>query len=188
MAHPHATPDVPGNWPLILAEVASCASADETSDLLLAALAPPLSSSSERTPRVPPGHVCSTAWVVSRDGSHALLVRHRFFGWSAPGGHIEPHETTRSGGLRELEEETGLTRFDVSDVLSVPALVHVADLPGERPHRHWNVAWLYRAEMDSPLSPSEGARWWPCDRLPEGPPDLETTLERLLSLVDSPCT
>jgi len=129
------------------------------------------------------GHVCATTWILSPDAMHSILVRHRIFGWSAPGGHIEPHESTFEGGLRELEEETGLTRFDVRRVLDRPAMVHVTDLAGDRPHRHWNVAWLFTCEMDAPLSPREGARWFPIDSPPPGPPDLASDLTRLAALV-----
>lgn len=127
--------------------------------------------------------MCATTWVFDPRGEHILCVRHKVFGWSCPGGHLEPHETSRSGGLRELEEETGLTRFDVTAVLDDPALVHVSDLPGDRPHRHWNIAWLYTAEMDSPLSPVEGARWWTVTSPPPGPPDFVVVMERLLGLL-----
>lgn len=179
MAHPHPTPDVPGDWPHLLAEVERCAAPDATSDDLRAGLCG--TDGGDRV--IVPGHVCATTWIFDPSGAHMLLVRHRVFGWSAPGGHIEPDETSRIGGLRELEEETGLTPFDVVAVLDSPALVHVSDLPGDRPHRHWNIAWLYTTEMDSPVSPVEGARWWPVGALPPGPPDLTSTSSRLLELL-----
>ncbi len=92
---------------------------------------------------------------------------------------MEIHETTREAGRRELEEETGLTAFDVRPADDVPALIHVTDTINPTPHRHWNVAWLYVCDMDAPLSAAEGARWFDCDRLPEGPPDLAGCLRIL---------
>ncbi len=63
------------------------------------------------------------------------------------------------------------------------AFVHVTDRDGDRPHRHWNVAWLYVADMDAPLSPIEGARWWPVDALPDGPADLRSKTPELVTLL-----
>ena len=180
MAHPHPTPDVPGRWPHLYDEVRVCYSSDEVAIRLLSGL----DHLGDFGEPVTAGHVCATTWVFDPSGRYTLLVRHRLFDWSAPGGHIEPQETSRDGGLRELEEETGLTRFDVTAILDVPALIHVSDLTGDRPHRHWNIAWLYTAEMDSPLSPIEGARWWSVDSLPSGPPDLVSTTVRLLAILD----
>jgi 8-oxo-dGTP pyrophosphatase MutT (NUDIX family) len=85
--------------------------------------------------------------------------------------------------LRELEEETGLTQFDVRAVLDGPAFVHITDRDGERPHRHWNIGWLYVADMDAPLSKVEGARWFSCHELPEGPSDLQSSIALLRPLV-----
>jgi 8-oxo-dGTP pyrophosphatase MutT (NUDIX family) len=185
MAFPHPTPNVPGRWPHLHSEVEHCFSRDGISELLLSNLAPPdPDDRRDLGSTVASGHVCATTWVFDPSGRYALLVRHRLFDWSSPGGHIDPRETSREGGLRELEEETGLTRFDVTSILDVPALIHVTDLSGDRPHRHWNIAWLYTAEMDSPLSPVEGARWWSVDSLPSGPPDLASTTSRLLAILD----
>lgn len=175
MGFPHPTVDVPGDWPGIRHEVDRVSSPDDHSDALSRGLG---SDGSVVT-----GHVCATAWILSPDGTHTLLVMHEVLGWSTPGGHVERHETTREAGLRELEEETGLTRFDVRRVLDRPAFVHVTDRAGDRPHRHWNVAWLFTCEMDAPLSPREGARWFPIDSPPPGPPDLASDLTRLAALV-----
>jgi 8-oxo-dGTP diphosphatase len=175
MGFPHPTVDVPGEWPAIRDELAMLddSLARELRDALNGVAA---SSAS--------GHVCATAWVIDPTGQYTLLVLHPDLGWSTPGGHVERHELTRGAALRELEEETGLTRFDVRPLEDRPSFVHVTDREGERPHRHWNVAWTFVADMDAPLSPIESARWWPIDALPDGPADLiekTTVLVRLLA-------
>lgn len=166
MGFPHATPDVPGFWPLIHAEVERIVVPDELSQQLSASL------SGEHTDF--PGHVCATAWVLSPDAQQMLLVRHRRLGWSNPGGHVHPHETTFQAALRELEEETGLTKFDVFPAGDAPILVHVTDTDsGGVQHRHWNVAWLFTADPKLALSEQDDATWWPTSNLPTGPDDLE---------------
>lgn len=172
MGFPHSTPDVPGRWPHLASEVARVHLVSPDSAILLQALDSDEGAVADGSA---PGHVCATAWVFSPDAEYLILVRHKVFTWSTPGGHIEPHETSRDGGLRELEEETGLTSFDVRGIFDHPALVHVTDVPNPRFHRHWNIAWLYTCEMDAPLSPAEGARWYAVDEIPEGAPDLRTT-------------
>ena len=177
MGFPHPTIDVPGDWPDVRRELERVLRIDP----LVARLTSGLSG--DRT--VVTGHVCATAWILSPDATHTLLVKHSALGWSTPGGHVERHESTRDAGLRELEEETGLTRFDVRAVSDGPAFVHVTDRDGDRPHRHWNVAWFYVADMDAPLSPIEGARWWPVDALPDGPADLAARIPELVALLAS---
>jgi ADP-ribose pyrophosphatase YjhB (NUDIX family) len=176
VAFPHPTIDVPGRWPVVADELRRLQHRNQLSAELERLLA--------GDPSGLPGHVCSTAWVLSPDGRSTILVRHTTLGWSTPGGHVERHESTEEGGRRELEEETGLTRFDVRRVGDGPALVHVTDTTNPTPHRHWNVAWLYTCDIDAPLSIAEGARWFPVDALPDGPPDLSPCLDVMRRLLD----
>lgn len=164
MAFPHPTIDVPGEWPTIDDELRRLQHRDELSNELERLL--------NGDPTGHHGHVCATTWILSPDGTSTVLVRHKTLGWSTPGGHVERHESTEMGGRRELEEETGLTPFDVRLIGDGPALVHVTDTTNPTPHRHWNVAWLYTCDTDAPLSITEGAQWWSVDALPDGPPDL----------------
>lgn len=176
MGFPHPTLDIPGSWPTISDELLRV----HNTGILVQQLEQGLRGDST----VVAGHICATAWVFSPDARYVLFVRHRTLGWSAPGGHVERHESSHDAGLRELEEETGLTRFDVRSLLLGPALVHVTDRGGEQPHRHWNIAWLYTAEMDAPLSPIEGARWFPVDHIPfDGASDLPETTAALIEIV-----
>jgi len=175
VAFPHPTIDVPGDWPAVRREVERVT--------LLDALGDELSRGLTGDHSVVAGHVCATTWILDPSASHTLLVKHPSLGWSTPGGHVERNESTRDAGLRELEEETGLTEFDVRPVLDGPAFVHATDRDGERPHRHWNVAWLYVADLDAPLSPIEGARWWPVDALPDGTADIAGKISELSALL-----
>lgn len=175
MAFPHPTIDVPGTWPVVAEELRRLQHHDDLSDQLVRLL--------NGWSDAHPGHVCATTWVLSPDGVFTILVRHKTLGWSTPGGHVERHESTEEAGRRELEEETGLTRFDVRPVGAGPALVHVTDTTNPTPHRHWNVGWLYTCDTDAPLSITEGARWWPVDALPDGPPDLGRCLDVMQRLL-----
>ena len=175
MGFPHPTIDIPGSWSDIEHELTGLHFRDEYAAQLLQGL--------QSDQSIIAGHVCATTWIFSPDANFTLLVQHKALKWSTPGGHIEQHETSRVGGLRELEEETGLTQFDVRAVIDGPAFVDSTDRDGDQAHRHWNIGWLYVADMDAPLSKTEGARWFSCSDLPEGPSDLHSSIALLRPLV-----
>ena len=177
MGFPHPTVDLPGDHPGLVAELRSLA------------LDPDGWGAALRTAAAGgdavPGHLCATAWVFSSDRHQVLLVRHRRLGWSTPGGHVERGETSQHAATRELWEETGLDVAGLRAVLDGPALVHVTDVDGERPHRHWNVGWLYAGDPATPLDPSHGATWFAIDDLPSpAPDDLTPTVQHLRSLLE----
>ena len=180
MGFPHPTIDLPGSWPVIADEIATIRLPDRHSEDLSSLLR------NEGEVSVAT-HVCATAWVLSPDHEHTVLVRHRSLGWCTPGGHIETHENSRDAALRELGEETGLTRFDVTAIDSGPSVVHLTDtLVDGAPHRHFNIGWLFTASMEAPLSVVEGARWHAIADIRAGrlagdsAPDLAEILTRLV--------
>jgi ADP-ribose pyrophosphatase YjhB (NUDIX family) len=170
---PHDTIDIPGIHENLHHELVSLWHSNDLSEQLLAGV---------QGHDVSKGHVCATAWVMSPERRHILLVQHELLGWSAPGGHMYPSETTKEAALRELEEETGISALHVTPVITSPAVIHVSDVPGERPHRHWNVSWFFTAPRNVSLTIDHGAQWWPTDNLPPGPTDLATTVSLFLSL------
>jgi ADP-ribose pyrophosphatase YjhB (NUDIX family) len=175
MGFPHPTRDVPGDHPDLVAELELLAVDPVGLGAQLAAAC--------RGADAPFGHVCATAWVLTPDGTHVLLVWHRTLGWATPGGHLQVGEASADGARRELAEETGLTGVDVSPVGSGPAVVHVTDHRSDRPHRHWNIGWLFVADPAAPLTSRHGATWWPVKHLPSpAAADLRPTLELLGAL------
>ncbi len=62
----------------------------------------------------------SSGGVVARrvEGSiHLLLIRDPYGRWGLPKGHIEDSETAEEAALREVTEETGLSRIELGPPL-----------------------------------------------------------------------
>lgn len=88
-----------------------------------------------------PGHFTASAFVLSPDRAHLLLIFHRkLMMWLQPGGHIEPTDRDLvEAARREVREETGLDDvslesplFDI-DVHLIPAF------GATPPHLHHDV-------------------------------------------------
>ncbi len=99
-----------------------------------------------------PGHVTSSAVVVSPDQSQVLLISHRDFGfWLQPGGHLDPGDTdVLEAARRELHEEAGLADVErpawAQGILDVDVHQVPAGLKrGEPAHLHFDVRFAFRA-------------------------------------------
>lgn len=100
-----------------------------------------------------PAHVTGSAWVVSPDLDHVLMLHHRKHDqWFQPGGHADGDADILRVALRETSEESGVDAshirllnhdvFDV-DIHTIPANEH-----GPR-HEHIDIRFL--VEIDDSL-------------------------------------
>lgn len=121
-----------------------------------------------------PGHVTTSAIVVTHDLSAVLLIHHRVLDrWLQPGGHWEPAATFWASALREAEEETGVegavlhpwhggrdVPIDI-DTHAIPVRVERS----EPSHWHHDLRFVFVADADRPLRPAIGevseAAWQP---------------------------
>lgn len=111
-------------------------------------------------------HQAVICWVLDPERERVLLVEHRTFGWSCPGGHVEPGESLVEAAARELLEETGLIgvpdehpfRFDRNDRCA-------------RDPETFDVLSHFRLVADSSLAvvgeAAQPVRWFGWDDLPE---------------------
>lgn len=102
------------------------------------------------------GPLATEVWAFDSALTHVLMVDHRWRGWVAPGGKVDPGETPREGAVRELFEETGVR----AELFDVPAAVTVRSY---RPGRSAVMGVSFMAVVDRhvPLVPEDGqpAAW-----------------------------
>ncbi len=116
-----------------------------------------------------PGHVTASTWILSPDRRSCLLTLHRKLGkWLQLGGHVDGEPEVWRAALREAQEESGMTRFQVAP-LPLDLDVHSIPAHGDDPeHLHLDVRFLLITEPDQSLSQSSESldlRWFPVDQL-----------------------
>jgi len=103
------------------------------------------------------GHLTASAWVVDAARSRVLLTHHRKLNlWVQLGGHADGEADLLAAALREVQEESGLTRvravspeiFDV-DRHRIPAR------KTEPEHWHFDVRFLIEADATEPVVVSD---------------------------------
>lgn len=94
------------------------------------------------------GHLTASGWVINETKDKALLLHHaKLDKWLQLGGHADGEFDLLAVSLREVCEESGLSRvhpisaeiFDV-DIHEIPAMGDVA------PHLHFDVRFLLAAD------------------------------------------
>ncbi len=86
------------------------------------------------------------AAATTPDGRWLLIRRGDTGQWALPGGTLEWGETLQQAAVRELEEETGVRRAKLGDVLGVYSAPH-------RDERFHAVTVVVRAEVEAPVRP-----------------------------------
>lgn len=102
------------------------------------------------------GHLTGSAWLVSADGTRALLTHHRKLDrWLQLGGHADGDSDLARVALREAEEESGLTGLSV-DPEAFDLDRHAIPARGNEPeHWHYDVRFVVRAGTDETFAVSD---------------------------------
>jgi 8-oxo-dGTP pyrophosphatase MutT (NUDIX family) len=139
-----------------------------------------------------PGHLTTSAFVLSPDHAQVLLIDHVVIGrWLQPGGHWEEAEHFHLSAAREAIEETGVQGLALHPWHrggDLPFTIDSHDVPGkpsrgEPAHIHHDLQYLFLADPALPLVAQveevHAAAWKPVEALAEIAP---RALERLSHL------
>lgn len=125
-----------------------------------------------------PGHVTTSAYVLSPDHARILLIDHVVIGrWLQPGGHWEHAATFADSAAREALEETGVQDLALHPWHAggdLPFFIDSHDVPGkpakaEPAHIHHDLQYLFLADPALPLVAQieevHAAAWKPLEEL-----------------------
>ncbi len=83
--------------------------------------------------------------------------------WALPGGFVDMGEDLKTAALRELQEETGITNVEISQLKTYGAVDR------DPRHRTISVVYMGRVNMELPATGQDDAadaRWFPLNELP----------------------
>lgn len=139
-----------------------------------------------------PGHVTTSAFVLSPDHTQILLIDHVVIGrWLQPGGHYEPAAHFHESAAREAVEETGVQDLKLHpwhQGSDLPFAIDSHDVPGkpsrnEPAHVHHDLQYLFLAAPALPLVAQieevHAAMWKPIEALRDIAPLALARLESL---------
>lgn len=118
-----------------------------------------------------PGHLTGSAWILDESKQFVLLTHHaKLNKWLQPGGHADGDEDITAVATREVQEETGLTSFDILEPL-FDIDIHTIPARGDFPeHLHFDVRALLQARRNDGLMVTEESHdlvWIPLGQVAE---------------------
>jgi 8-oxo-dGTP pyrophosphatase MutT (NUDIX family) len=110
------------------------------------------------------GHFTGSAWLVSKDGTKALLMHHtKLDCWLQLGGHCDGDSDIFAVAVKEAQEESGINTVEPlsTDIFDID--VHLIPASKSLPaHYHYDVRFLLHVTSDAEIvqnSESKELRW-----------------------------
>ncbi len=120
-------------------------------------------------------HITTAAWVVNKTWDKVLMVYHNIYkSYSWTGGHADGDKNLLNVAIKEVEEETGLSKLKI--ISEKPISLEILTVDGHikrgsyvSSHLHLNISYLFEADAQDKLrvKPDENSdvKWLPLDSL-----------------------
>ena len=125
------------------------------------------------------GHITASAYVLNPAKDSLLLLKHKALKiWLQPGGHVDETDTSLlDASLREAEEETGLSKQNLSRVNDLIFDVDSHSIPAnekknEPPHVHHDISYLFvcnKEQINIDMGEITASKWVSFSKLNDHP-------------------
>jgi 8-oxo-dGTP pyrophosphatase MutT (NUDIX family) len=111
-----------------------------------------------------PGHFTASCWLLSKDGTKALLMHHaKIDKWVQPGGHADGDNDLLAVAVKEAQEESGIQSIAPVSTEIFDLDIHDFPARGKDPaHVHYDVRFLLQVMSDEDFvrnAESKELRW-----------------------------
>lgn len=125
-------------------------------------------------------HFCTTTYLFNSEGTKTLLIKHKKLNfYLPPGGHIDPNEDYLESSQREVFEELGIDKRELtypaylqskeSEILQPWAIQKYTIVPKQ--HFHYDLVFSAIVREDVPIKPYEGEsqdiHWFDVEKIDE---------------------
>lgn len=130
------------------------------------------------------GHMTASSWLVSQDGSQALLMHHtKLNRWLQLGGHADGHSNLLEVAKKEAREESGITHIEAIAAEIFDIDIHlIPENLKEKAHYHYDVRFLLQVKSFERVQGNHESKellWISKD--PSGLPTKETSIVRMFT-------
>ncbi|WP_238861464.1 NUDIX hydrolase [Clostridium sp. YIM B02569] len=120
-------------------------------------------------------HMTSSAFVINKARSKALMVHHNIYNsWAWTGGHADGEKDLLFVAIKEAGEETGVKKLmpvsnEIASIDILPVFGHIKKGKFVSPHLHASLAYIIEADETEELivKPDENSavKWIPIDEI-----------------------
>ncbi len=135
------------------------------------------------------GHITGSAWLLNKEGSHALLMHHtKLDRWFQLGGHCDGNPNVCEVALKEAQEESGIQSIKPVESTIFDIDVHLIPARKDEPeHYHHDIRFLLQVTNDEEIiqnKESKELRWIAKNKkhLPTDNPSVVRMFEKWLKL------
>lgn len=123
------------------------------------------------------GHITASAWLLSYNGTKALLMHHaKLKKWVQPGGHCDGNPNVLEVAIKEAQEESGIQKINAVSPSIFDLDIHEIPKTENFPaHLHYDIRFLLQVASDETAKQNHEstALLWVCEKnLPTQSPSI----------------